>query len=180
MVKFWILHGIKNGILTTKYPAKVPTIDEIPLSSIPPSPSTETSWIDGERICPTGAIMAQPRRNIDLGKCIYCKRCANAGFVFDKDNGEMGINIALQAKKISAIELGEKNVIEDWKKKRSIFKRSLHIMLIDVGSCNACNLEVLNLSNPYYDLTRLGIFFTNSFSWLYFCFSSARGISSHS
>ena len=34
--------------------------------------------------------------------------------------------------------------------------------MVDVGSCNACNLEVLNLSNPYYDLTRLGIFFTNS------------------
>jgi Ni,Fe-hydrogenase III small subunit len=74
----------------------------------------------------------------------------------------MGRNIALQAKKISAIELGKKDVIEDWKKKRAIFKRSFHIMMIDVGSCNACNIEVLNLSNPYYDLTRLGIFFTNS------------------
>lgn len=163
MVKFWILQGIKNGILTTKYPAKVPTTDEIPVSSIPPSPSTETSWVDGERICPTGAIQTQPRQNIDLGKCIYCNRCANAGFVFDdKDKSEMGRNIALQAKKTSAIELGEKDVIEDWKKKRAIFKRSFHIMMIDVGSCNACNLEVLNLSNPYYDLTRLGIFFTNS------------------
>lgn len=35
-------------------------------------------------------------------------------------------------------------------------------MMIDVGSCNACNLEVLNLSSPYYDLTRLGFSFTNS------------------
>ena len=163
MVKFWIFHGIKNGILTTKYPAKVPTPDEIPFSSIPPSPSTETSWVDGERICPTGAIKAQPRRNVDLGKCIYCKRCGNAGFVFDdNDKSEMGRKIALQAKKISAIELAGKDIIEDWNKKRAIFKRSFHIMMIDVGSCNACNLEVLNLSNPFYDLTRLGIFFTNS------------------
>ena len=162
MVKFWIFHGIKNGILTTKYPSRLPTTDEIPVSSIPPSPSTETNWVDGERICPTGAIQAQPRRNIDLGKCIYCNRCANAGFVFvDKDKSEMGRNIALQAKKISAIERGEKDILENWKK-RAIFKRSFHIMMIDVGSCNACNLEVLNLSNPYYDLTRLGIFFTNS------------------
>jgi Ni,Fe-hydrogenase III small subunit len=162
VVKFWILHGIKNGILTTKYPAKVPTTDEIPVSSIPPSPSTETSWVDGERICPTGAIQTRPGRNLDLGKCIYCNRCANAGFVFDdKDKSEMGRNIALQAKKISAIERGEKDILENWKK-RAIFKRSFHIMMIDVGSCNACNLEVLNLSNPYYDLTRLGIFFTNS------------------
>lgn len=162
MVKFWILHGIKNGILTTKYPTKVPTTDEIPVSSIPPSPSTETSWGDGERICPTGAIKAQPRQDIDLGRCIYCKRCASAGFVFDdSDKSEMGREIALQAKKIPS-ELAEKDVIEDWKKKRAIFRRSFHIMMIDVGSCNACNLEALNISNPYYDLTRLGIFFTNS------------------
>ncbi|MFZ0514075.1 MAG: NADH-quinone oxidoreductase subunit NuoB [Candidatus Nitrosopolaris sp.] len=163
MVKFWILYGIKNGILTTKYPARAPTSDEIPVSSIPPSSSTETSWVDGEMICPTGAIQAEPRRSIDLGKCIYCKRCASAGFVFDdKDKSEMGRKIALQAKKISAVELAETDIIEDWNKKRAIFKRSFHIMMIDVGSCNACNLEVLNMSNPYYDLTRLGIFFTNS------------------
>lgn len=42
------------------------------------------------------------------------------------------------------------------------FKRSFHILMIDVGSCNACNLEVLNLATPYYDFNRLGIFFTNS------------------
>ncbi|MGB8933501.1 MAG: hypothetical protein WCC17_00170 [Candidatus Nitrosopolaris sp.] len=80
MVKFCVFRGIKNGILTTKYPANAPTTDEIPISSIPPSPSTNTSWVDGESICPTGAIQAQPRQSIDLGKCIYCKRCANAGF----------------------------------------------------------------------------------------------------
>lgn len=33
---------------------------------------------------------------------------------------------------------------------------------MDVGSCNACNLEVLALANPYYDAYRLGIAFTNS------------------
>jgi Ni,Fe-hydrogenase III small subunit len=159
MVKFWILHGTKNGILTTEYPAKMPTADEIPVNSIPPSSSVDTNWVEGELICPTGAIQAQPARNIDLGKCIYCRRCADAGF-FDKDMNEMGRGTALQARKIQALE-SEKDVVEEWKK-QTIFKRSLHVMMIDVGSCNACNLEVLNLSNPYYDLTRLGIFFTNS------------------
>jgi Ni,Fe-hydrogenase III small subunit len=159
MVKFWILHGIKNGILTTKYPAKTPTADEIPINSIPPSPSVDTNWVEGELICPTGAIQAQPGPNIDLGKCIYCRRCADAGFIFGKDMSEMGRKIALQASKI---ELESKNNAVEERKKQRIFKRSFHVMMIDVGSCNACNLEVLNLSNPYYDLTRLGIFFTNS------------------
>ncbi|HTP55673.1 MAG TPA: NADH-quinone oxidoreductase subunit NuoB [Thermoplasmata archaeon] len=36
------------------------------------------------------------------------------------------------------------------------------MFLVDVGSCNACNLEVIALANPFYDSQRLGVFFTNS------------------
>lgn len=42
------------------------------------------------------------------------------------------------------------------------FGHSLHIRHIDVGSCNACESEVLALSNPYYNFHRLGLFFTHS------------------
>jgi Ni,Fe-hydrogenase III small subunit len=139
----------------------MPTTDEIPVNSIPPSPSVDANWVEGELICPTGAIQARPGPNIDLGKCIYCRRCADAGFNFGKDMSEMDRKIALQATKIE-LESRKYAVEERERKKQGIFKRSFHVMMIDVGSCNACNLEVLNLSNPYYDLTRLGIFFTNS------------------
>ena len=162
MVKFWILQGIKNGILTTKYPAHLPTSDEIPLSSIPPTTSAGVKWGDGETVCPTGAIKAEPKRQINLGKCIYCKRCANAGFISTSGNSETDRRNALQAIETQSAKSTEKNIIKDWLQTLTVFRRSLHIMMIDVGSCNACNLEVLNLSNPYYDLTRLGIFFTNS------------------
>jgi Ni,Fe-hydrogenase III small subunit len=161
VVKFWILQGIKNGILTTKYPARPPTSDEIPLSSIPPTTSAEVKWGDGETVCPTGAIKAEPEHQLDLGKCIYCKRCANAGFISTSDNSETDRRNALQAIKTPSIE-STQNIVKDWLQTSTVFRRSLHIIMIDVGSCNACNLEVLNLSNPYYDLTRLGIFFTNS------------------
>ena len=161
MVKFWILQGIKNGILTTKYPAHLPTSDEIPLSSIPPTALADVKWDDGETVCPTGAIKAEPERQLDFGKCIYCKRCANAGFISTSGNSETDRRNALQAIKMPSIE-STQNIVKDWLQTRTVFRRSLHIMMIDVGSCNACNLEVLNLSNPYYDLTRLGIFFTNS------------------
>ncbi len=43
-----------------------------------------------------------------------------------------------------------------------VFSRSLNVRHIDVGSCNACESEVLSLSNPYYNFHRLGIFFTSS------------------
>lgn len=43
-----------------------------------------------------------------------------------------------------------------------LFGRSLHIRHIDAGSCNACESEVKLLNNPYYDIQRLGMFFTPS------------------
>ncbi|MGN6101088.1 MAG: NADH-quinone oxidoreductase subunit B family protein [Devosia sp.] len=40
--------------------------------------------------------------------------------------------------------------------------RSLSLRLVDAGSCNACELELNALSNPYYDLDRFGIRFVAS------------------
>jgi formate hydrogenlyase subunit 7 len=41
-----------------------------------------------------------------------------------------------------------------------LFGRSLHIRHVDAGSCNACESEIKLLTSPYYDLHRLGLFFT--------------------
>ena len=43
-----------------------------------------------------------------------------------------------------------------------LFARSLHIRHVDAGSCNACESEVKLLTSPYYDIHRLGLFFTPS------------------
>ncbi len=42
------------------------------------------------------------------------------------------------------------------------FKRSFFIREIDTGSCNACEVEINALSNPYYNLERFGISFVPS------------------
>jgi len=42
------------------------------------------------------------------------------------------------------------------------FARSLSIRMVDSGSCNACESECNALSNPYYNLDRLGISFVAS------------------
>jgi formate hydrogenlyase subunit 7 len=41
-----------------------------------------------------------------------------------------------------------------------LFRGSLHIRHVDAGSCNGCEAEIKMLTNPYYDMHRLGIFFT--------------------
>ena len=43
---------------------------------------------------------------------------------------------------------------------RAGFRRSLHIRHVDAGSCNGCESELQALNNPFYNLHRLGIFFT--------------------
>jgi Ni,Fe-hydrogenase III small subunit/formate hydrogenlyase subunit 6/NADH:ubiquinone oxidoreductase subunit I len=43
-----------------------------------------------------------------------------------------------------------------------IFGRSLHIREVDAGSCNGCEVEIVNLSNPIYDAERFGIHFVAS------------------
>jgi Ni,Fe-hydrogenase III small subunit len=45
---------------------------------------------------------------------------------------------------------------------RKHFRRSLHIRHVDAGSCNGCESELQALNNPFYNLHRLGIFFTPS------------------
>jgi len=47
-------------------------------------------------------------------------------------------------------------------KVKRYFGGSLAIRMVDSGSCNACETECNALSNPYYDLERLGIHFVAS------------------
>jgi len=42
------------------------------------------------------------------------------------------------------------------------FKRALAIRFVDAGSCNACELEVHAVNNPYYNLERFNIHFVAS------------------
>lgn len=42
------------------------------------------------------------------------------------------------------------------------FRRSLHIRHVDAGSDGSEESEILALTNPYYDISRLGMFFTSS------------------
>jgi Ni,Fe-hydrogenase III small subunit len=164
MIKFWVVRGIKNRIVTTRYPRTSPSPEEIPRRAIPPISLPESDWAQGEELCPTNAIKDSTgsKSGIELGKCIYCRRCTEAGFEFDDISDKMDAALQARAVLASRPQVQGLDAGEFSNSKARIFKKSHHILMIDVGSCNACNLEVLNLLNSYYDLTRLGIFFTNS------------------
>jgi Ni,Fe-hydrogenase III small subunit/formate hydrogenlyase subunit 6/NADH:ubiquinone oxidoreductase subunit I len=44
----------------------------------------------------------------------------------------------------------------------SVLGRSLHIREVDAGSCNGCEIEIVGLNSPVYDLERFGIHFVAS------------------
>jgi Ni,Fe-hydrogenase III small subunit len=48
------------------------------------------------------------------------------------------------------------------KKIQKVLGRSLSIREVDAGSCNGCELEIIALNNPVYDIERFGIHFVAS------------------
>ncbi len=45
---------------------------------------------------------------------------------------------------------------------KKLFGRSLHIREVDAGSCNGCEVEIVGLNSPIYDIERFGIHFVAS------------------
>ncbi len=151
----WLGQAARRGLLTSRYPVAPATPAETPESARPPRPS-------GNSGVPVAAVDACPVRalepsGVDDGKCIRCSRCLAHGL------GYSGPVEASAATRDALVSRGSAPPLPAAKRAPlADFGRSVHVFLVDVGSCNACNLEVLALANPFYDTTRLGIFFTNS------------------
>ncbi|HTW56453.1 MAG TPA: NADH-quinone oxidoreductase subunit NuoB [Thermoplasmata archaeon] len=148
----WIEQAVHRGILTSAYPRRPATEDELPVTGRPPVAARDGRPADaGVDRCPVGAIAPG---TVDQGRCIRCARCLADGFRFagpveaarTRRDALVGPTVADPGSPPALAPLG----------------RSLHVFLVDVGSCRACNLEVLGLAAPQYDLQRLGLFFTNS------------------
>jgi Ni,Fe-hydrogenase III small subunit len=151
----WIEQSMRRGILTTRYPRDAATDAEVPSSGRPPVATVGVGTLAGAvSTCPVRAISETA---IDQGRCVRCARCLPRGLAFAGP-----VESATFAREDlragpSAVEPGPPTSAP-----LRELGRSLHVFMIDVGSCNACNLEVLALANPFYDSQRLGIFFTNS------------------
>lgn len=108
-------------------------------------------------VCPVGAIvLTADSLAVDTKACVYCGRCVGeceAGAIAHSCNYRMA---TLGAKYDE--ELGEKLR----HKIRRILGRSLAIRHVDVGSCNACDWEMVALGSPVYDIQQYGIDFVAS------------------
>ncbi len=166
----WVWSGLKGGIRTTRYPARR---DEAP-GVTPGLPATRPSVdrrSDGARFgirrlverCPTGALLQREDRiDIDPRRCVHCFRCARDGT--DAMTWDAGYEWAVVRAPRSAtphVAGPDASVSQPTLGRLGRpFARSVHIRVVDAGDCGACLHEVKQLTNPYYNLHRLGFFFT--------------------
>lgn len=145
----WVLKGLKTGIVTTAYPDR----DEGAPGVSPGLPSTGLRFDEEPPIavgrCPTEALIRDGQSlSVDYRRCVHCFRCVR---------GEEG-SIQWQGGYEWAARLtdpGPGNLARG-----KVFRKSLHIRVIDGGACGACLSEIEQLNKPYYNIHRLGFFLT--------------------
>ena len=115
--------------------------------------------------CPTRAITMKgdstDRLDIDYGRCIVCQLCTEA---CPTDAMITSADWAFGVRKREDLKWTDHPPTSSDAEAdaRHSFRRSLHIRHVDAGSCNGCESELQALNNPFYNLHRLGIFFTAS------------------
>ncbi|HWK28971.1 MAG TPA: ferredoxin [Solirubrobacter sp.] len=133
----WVYRGLRRGRVTTGYPHR----DEEPFLGFRGHVDVIGDGPVSESVCPTGAITVQAGDvALDRRRCIMCGECVARypeRFAFH-----------------STYETAEGVVRER--------RRSVHVRHVDAGSDGAEEWEIQALTNPYYDVQRLGIFFTAS------------------
>jgi Ni,Fe-hydrogenase III small subunit/formate hydrogenlyase subunit 6/NADH:ubiquinone oxidoreductase subunit I len=172
----------RAGTVTTAYPAAAANL---PVGSRGAPAFDFAGWHDARpaaEACPTGAISiadADGSRSVqvDFGRCNFCGECAAVDPAV-KVTSRFELATTRREALVAKAEYGlnpdgtharmiPRAVAESagGKLKREIQRvlgRSLAIREVDAGSCNACELEIIALNNPVYDLERFGIHFVAS------------------
>lgn len=167
----WVLRGIRNGQLTTRWPKEHDRYFDDFHGSVHIRPDSRAT-IDDDKLravaddCPTEAISTEPGPRIDTGRCILCGRCVNA--MPDVFRWTAGANTAALSKEALVVPPVDETddalsaLRQALAARAKLFGRSVHVRHVDAGSSGAEEWEIQALTNPVYDLHRLGIFFTAS------------------
>lgn len=112
------------------------------------------AWKSAAEVCPTEAINAQAPA-IDLGKCIFCGKCAKANPAI-KFTNEYRLGTM---KRENLIVDGSSYVIDEQLDAgiKALYGKSLHIREVSAGGCAACELDFNVLNTLAWDMGRFGL-----------------------
>jgi Ni,Fe-hydrogenase III small subunit len=186
-----IRKSLATGVVTTGYP-KTPTEVSSEARGRPEIDFTKwRDARPAVAACPTGALACEDGKGtravtLDLGKCTFCGLCAEADTAIRMTNacelaarrkadlvtsakyalgpgGTQGKLLAPQPSTFKLQPLTFDSVGAELKARiAKVLGRSLHIREVDAGSCNGCELEIVGLNSPVYDIERFGIHFVAS------------------
>lgn len=112
-------------------------------------------------ITPAGSERDGSPLDIDYGRCIACQLCVEA-CPTDAMTSSFDWAFGVQSREDLKWTETSEGLHDHLEHAFGAFRRSLHIRHVDAGSCNGCESELQALNNPFYNLHRLGIFFTPS------------------
>lgn len=164
----WIARGLRDGIVTTTYPRRADGYgaDFRGAMVIRDGEPTATAVSACDQ-CPTNAIsLINGALGLDRGKCILCGRCAEiAPDTFAFSSSFAASAVRRRDLRIPDIEESDENlrlVRDSLARRVKTLRRSIHVRHVDAGSDGSDEWEIAALTNPVYDVQRLGIYFTAS------------------
>lgn len=164
----WTLRGWWQGQATTAWPAPEGDDGQQGVYGMPRIAAERCTdeCHRCEEACPTHAIRLDTRGHLaalDYGRCVACQLCVEAcpaGTLEGSAAWAYGVRERADlAWSLEPQELAQERLARHIE---AAFKGSLHIRHVDAGSCNGCESELQALDNPFYNLHRLGVFFTAS------------------
>ena len=182
--------SLKTGVVTLRYPEGAPQLSPNARGRPEIDWANWQDARPAAKVCPTGAIRYEDRdgqrtARLDLAYCIFCGLCAEADPAIrmtsncqcaarqrddlvttavyrlraDGTHDQLVSPAPGAASGPESLEaLGSRLA----SRARKLFGRSLHIREVDAGSCNGCEIEIVGLNSPVYDLERFGIHFVAS------------------
>lgn len=142
----WFLKGVGSRVRTTSYPREHDSS-----VGITPGQPVVTQFAGNQEAnnaavrCPTQAITVHDQTaEVNFSRCVHCMACSRG-------------DTAMQWQKdYTWATRSDSKAAEPPKP----FRKSLHIRLVDSGSCDAVLQELKQLAKPYYNMHKLGFFIT--------------------
>lgn len=165
----WTLFGLTKGVASTTWAGAEGDAGQAGVQGMPryAAEKCTAGCRECAAVCLPDALTVREgesvRLNLDYGRCIACQLCVEAcptGALSASDDWAFAVRDRKDLEWQQALTSPDAQQLRT--KVEQAFRGSLHIRHVDAGSCNGCESELQALNNPFYNLHRLGIFFTAS------------------